>query len=384
MHACPVCHSEDQRLLLSRRGVPVHQNLLLASRAEARATPLGDLDVRVCLSCGFGQNVAFREELLSYGHGYENTQTFSPTFERHVEQRISEMVAEGVRGKRVLEIGCGKGGFLTALCSAGGNEGVGFDPSYVGPATTLEGRVRFDRQLFGPMGHPESADVVVCRHVIEHVPDPIDLLSSVREALRERPEAVAYFETPSLEWILQGGAFWDFFYEHCSYFSSEGLLNAFRASGFDPVEQRAVFDGQYLWLKALPTAKRLDLRQASQGLAALLDGYRATETSLLRQWAETVEALSSAGRLAVWGAGAKGVTFANLLDPTATRVRCLIDINPAKQGHFAPGTGHPVLAPEALGPLGITDAILMNPSYLEETRDIVARLGVKIALHPAR
>jgi SAM-dependent methyltransferase len=383
MHACPVCHSEDQRPLLSRRGVPVHQNLLLASRAEARATPLGDLDVRVCLSCGFGQNVAFREELLSYGHGYENTQTFSPTFERHVEQRISEMVAEGVRGKRVLEIGCGKGEFLTALCRAGGNDGVGFDPSYVGPDATLDGRVRFVRQLFGSTGLPMAADVVVCRHVIEHVADPVGFLSSIRRVLPDTSDAVTYFETPSLEWILGGGVVWDFFYEHCSYFSGDGLLNALRASGFGPVEQRPVFEGQYQWLKARPAAEALVLRQASPDLAVLLESYRAREVSLLTRWAETVDALSSAGSLAVWGAGAKGVTFVNLLDPTAARVRCLVDINPAKQGHFAPGTGHPVVAPVALGSLGITDAIMMNPNYKEETREIVAGLGLKIALHPA-
>ena len=34
-----------------------------------------------------------------------------------------------LRGKEVIEIGCGKGEFLSLLCEVGDNRGVGFDPA---------------------------------------------------------------------------------------------------------------------------------------------------------------------------------------------------------------------------------------------------------------
>jgi len=41
-----------------------------------------------------------------------------------------------------------------------------------------------------------------------------------------------------------------FFYEHCSYFSSDSLIAAFEISGFHIERVQHAFGGQYLWLEA--------------------------------------------------------------------------------------------------------------------------------------
>src|SRR5213078_3046347 len=99
----------------------------------------------------------------------------------------------------------------------------------------------------GAVGLP--ADVVVCRHVIEHIPRPLDLLRAVRQAVAARPHARVCFETPCVEWVLRNQVVWDFFYEHCSLFSAASLATAFRAAGFEVTDVRHVFHGQYLWLE---------------------------------------------------------------------------------------------------------------------------------------
>ena len=58
--------------------------------------------------------------------------------------------------------------------------------------------------------------------------------------------------------------------------------------------------------------------------------------------------LKTSGSFAVWGAGAKGSTFLNLLDTERKAVKYVIDINPAKQNKFIAGTGHPIYSPEIL------------------------------------
>jgi hypothetical protein len=88
--------------------------------------------------------------------------------------------------------------------------------------------------------------------------------------------------------------------------------------------------------------------------------------------------LAAAGPVVVWGAGAKGVTFCNLADPNARRVTGVVDVNPAKQGHYLPGTGHPILAPSAAADAAA--AVVLNPNYTAEVTDALRRLGSRAAV----
>ncbi|MHC5009541.1 MAG: methyltransferase domain-containing protein, partial [Planctomycetota bacterium] len=226
---CPVCEGGDTFVFLERAAVPVHQNLLLDSPEAARGMARGRLRMRCCERCGFAWNEAFDPGLLEYGPSYENTQTWSPAFRTHVDDRVSHLVEdEGVRDCTVVEVGCGKGRFIREIVSREdtGNRGYGFDPSYVGPETDLDGRLRFEKRFYDAAAADVRADVVVCRHVIEHVERPLDLLSAVRGALGNAEKARVYFETPCLQWILEGGVVWDLFYEHCSLFTAASLRTA--------------------------------------------------------------------------------------------------------------------------------------------------------------
>jgi SAM-dependent methyltransferase len=377
---CPVCHA-TLTPFLRRPWVPVHQNLLLDAPDSARRVPRGDLDLWSCDRCGYTMNVSFEEALLSYGSAYENTQMLSPSFSAYVDDLVRLLVEKGVRRQNVLEVGCGKGGFLQALCAAGDNRGVGFDPSYVGPEQSLDERVRFRREFFDPDRIDAPVDAVVCRHVVEHVADPAHLLTQVRHALR--PDGLVFFETPALEWILEGCVFWDFFYEHCGYFTRDALANLFRISGFRILEATAVFGDQYLAIIASRASVPVPLQAIPPSLAANRWRYRRRESECLDGWRQKIRHLTDEGGLAVWGAGAKGVTFVNVLDPDASRIACLVDINPAKQEHYAPGTGHRVVAPERLSALRVKTAILMNPNYLPEARSLAERLGLGVEVLPA-
>lgn len=74
---------------------------------------------------------------------------------------------------------------------------------------------------------------------------------------------------------------------------------------------------------------------------------------------------------AVWGGASKGVIFSLFLERAGGKVDRVIDINPAKQGRFLPGTGLRVMSPEeGLADLPQGSLIqVMNPNYLEEIRN---------------
>ncbi len=91
--------------------------------------------------------------------------------------------------------------------------------------------------------------------------------------------------------------------------------------------------------------------------------------------------LSASGPVAIWGAGAKGVTFLNLLDPECTLVDAAVDINPRKQNRFIAGTGHPIVEPRELRKREVKNVVVMNPNYVAEVTRLMSELGSGAKIH---
>jgi SAM-dependent methyltransferase len=355
---------------------------LLDDRKAARGLTRGDLQMTVCWSCGFVFNAAFDPTLLNYGAAYENTQTHSPAFARYVDELVQHLVTNrGLRNGTIVEIGCGKGGFLKKLVEPEewNNQGVGYDPSYLGPERLCADRLRFRRTFYDETNR-EPADAVICRHVIEHIDAPVGLLKSVRAALNDSPQAQIFFETPCVEWILRHQVVWDFFYEHCSLFTAKSLSIAFERAGFRVTGCRHVFGGQYLWLESRPASSAASLAHEAAEIVSLARRFAAAESRLRGNWDSALDSLSRRGPVALWGAGAKGVTFANLLDPNSERIACVVDVNPAKQGKFLAGTGTPIVAPEDLPSHAVRTVLVLNPNYRDEIQSRLTSLAEPITL----
>lgn len=381
---CPLCSSSATTEFLRRENVPVHQNLTMPSRESARAIARGTLAMHVCDRCGFVFNAAFDPSLLAYGDQYDNSQTCSPAFSRYVDGLVHHLIEErGLRGKQIVEVGCGKGEFLRRLLTAAPDaRGWGFDPTYVGSEETMAGRLRFRRTFYDASCSHISADAVVCRHVIEHVQDPNTLLRAVRDAINAQPDAQVFFETPCVDWIFHNQVVWDLFYEHCSLFTAASLRQAFVQNGFDVTEWRHVFGGQYLWLEARSAnAKPRPLVAPARPTVAALwkaTAYGNAERELIARWRNELDQYTRRGSVCVWGAGAKGVTFANLVDPQGEQLDSVVDLNPAKQGKFLPGTGHPIVSPAQLTSRNISTALVLNPNYTAEIRQSLADIAPRI------
>lgn len=365
----------------------MHQNVVCASAEEARQFNRGDLLLAFCTRCGFVFNAAFDPGGLRYSAVYDNTQSCSPCFKHYLTDLGGDLLARyDLSDKMVIEVGCGKGEFLRLLCQGGRNRGIGFDPSYVGPDTAEQGAVRFIRAFYDSKQTQFAPDFVCCRHVIEHVQSPLEMLRAVRQAIGNRMNSYVFFETPALPWILDTVTFWDFFYEHCSYFTAESLTWAFQQAGFQVLETPSSFGEQYLCIEAKPalaggTAEAI-MPRCIPDLWSKIQSFLAQLKGRMEACEERIDAFARAGGCAIWGAAAKGTTLVNTIDPENRRIRFLIDVNPAKQGKFVPGTGHQIVSPGYLKePDGsIAGIINMNPNYLEENRSILSQLSLEIPI----
>jgi hypothetical protein len=202
----------------------------------------------------------------------------------------------------------------------------------------------------------------------------------VRRTASSRPGAVLLFELPDVGRVLREGAFWDVYYEHCSYFSPGSLARLFRASGFDVAELSLAYDDQYILIAGrpveVPVAETHPLEEEVDELAGHVQRFRTSLEQTAGRWRERISAERAAGRRTViWGAGSKGVAFLVTLG-VGDGVEAAVDINPFKQGMYLAGTGHDVRAPEDLPAAPPDLVVVMNAIYVDEVRAQLHALGL--------
>jgi hypothetical protein len=387
---CPNCGRGGVRKFHRGGEMPVHNMLLMDTRAEARSMPRGPVTLGHCGGCGFITNTEFDPSRLDYGSRYEATQHFSAHFTGFAERLALRLADEfGVRGRTVVEIGCGGGDFLALLCRAGGNRGIGIDPA-ADPAKLHaddDGRVQFVPEVFTVEHGRFEPDAILCRHTLEHIPDTRDFLRTVRQSIGDRLDTLVFFELPDTTRVLREAAFWDVYYEHCSYFTAGSLARLFRECDFDVTHLWRDFGDQYLMLaarpSAAPTLPRLPIEDDLTETRRDVERFTEACPRIVALWRERIGSLHAAGRRPVlWGAGSKAVGFIETLGLT-DEVEYLVDINPRKCGKYLPGSGHEIIPPEALADYRPQAVIVMNPVYREEIRRLLAGWNLHPELIPA-
>lgn len=384
---CPVCEATDVSLFIEIHQVPIHCNLLWPSSQEARQASRGDIWPGFCRNCGHIFNLAFKPELMEYTQAYENSLHFSPHFQEYARSLALHLIERyDLRGRDIIDIGCGKGDFLKLICKLGDNHGIGFDRSYVPEqdGEPVSEQVTFIQDFYSERYADCQADLICCRHVLEHIQFPLDFLGSIHHAMGDSGNTVIFFEVPNVMFTLRDLGIWDLIYEHCSYFSADSLAWLFRSYGFEVLDLAETYERQFLTIEAVyrpdlanSTAQTEDnLREMETLVVAFADNYRRK----VDQWRRDLEQMAQAGRRVVaWGSGSKGVTFLNILE-TQDQIAYVVDINPRKQGMYVAGTGQKIVAPDFLAEYKPDVVIGMNPIYSREIQADLNRLGVTAEL----
>ncbi len=373
---CPACHEQHTEIVYSIENIPVQSCVLLDTEEEALAYPARDLQLAACRSCGFVFNPIFDEAIMDYTSKTEESQHFSGTFSRFAK-KLAEDIADkcNLEGKSVLEIGCGKGDFLKEFCSLKPCNGLGIDPGYYENKDRVdqdESNVRFIVDYFGPDYAHLEADIVICRHTLEHVAKPAQFVKDIRNCIGDKKDVSIFFETPDAERVFTEGAFWDIYYEHCNYFTQETHARLFRQEGFEVTELGLMYDDQYIYQYAVPGSQdasglsesEVNLSKIHKQLIAFPDKI----IKIRKYWHDLVMRYHASGkRIALWGGGSKCVAFLTTLG-LKDEIDWIVDINPFKQGKYVPGTGHKIVSPETLRDAEAPPdlVIVMNPIYVNE------------------
>jgi SAM-dependent methyltransferase len=384
---CHSCGSGALEIFYRVEKIPVHSCLLMPTRAAALQYPKRDLRLAFCKACGFMQNIVFDPSVLEYSSQYEETQAFSPRFNQFARDLARRLIERyDLLGKDILEIGCGKGEFLVLLCEMGNNRGIGIDPGYIEARTRSEAasRIRFIQDFYSERYSHLTADFVCCRHTLEHIQPTRQFVQMVRDAIGNRPDTIVFFEVPDVSRVLKEQAFWDIYYEHCSYFSLGSLARLFQRCGFEILNLTKDFGDQYLLIEARPgpsSGGRIFVGENDlDELAKDVQGFETSFPRKLLQWKyELRQFKKRRQRTAIWGSGSKAVAYLTTMG-IDSEIDYVVDINPYKHGMYLAGTGHEIVPPMFLKEYRPDVVIVMNPIYANEIRHDLEKMGVTAEL----
>jgi SAM-dependent methyltransferase len=379
--ACPVCDSRSTMDFLELVNMPVSIGIQWDDPESAKSCSRGDLRLTFCSACGFIWNRKFNPAITEYSERYDNSLDYSPRFLEFESSLARRLVEEhAIRNKSVIELGCGKGHFLALLCEFGDNRGIGFDPSYQGEriSSPASSRITYVRDFYGENHINHAGDLICCRHVFEHIADPSDFLKTVRRTIGQNRKSVVYFEVPNVRFILERLSVWDIIYEHCNYFSRESLGAIFQRQGFDILRLEESYDAQYLSIEARLGDEQSPAISSDEAktLAAVVATFRTKLDERSDDWHRRLEGYRSMdAKVVIWGAGAKSVSFLNMLQ-ISSEISYVVDINPHKHGKHLPGTGQRIVSPEFLAQYDPQVVILMNPIYRSEVYEQLQKIGI--------
>lgn len=333
-NACRVCREAGGfKKILHFHKAPRNVERLLDKGSLSRDMPV-ELNVYQCLVCGHVQLIDelepeyYEEYLMSHSHAKKM---------RDYQKRQAAAFLDhfNLVGTKVFEAGCGDGQFSLLLkdmgCDVLANEpslkarlaceqkGLNVAGGYVGRGTFPEMR--------------RSFAAVVSRQVLEHVPDPNDFMKGMWELLM--PEGVALIEVPSLEQAIEHDRFFDFFPDHLSYFSSTILTQLFTRNGFEVIKISRTMDGEYneAWIRRKEYADFTNLQDAVNNISETFRVFLDREST-------------TGKRVAIWGAGAKGLVTLASVDVKS--IAYLIDKDPIKHGRFTPASHLQIHPPEMI------------------------------------
>ena len=124
---CRACGSGDWEEPLHFEGLPVAGTYLTPD--EVGTEPAYPLTVRACSVCGLVQLAEVVPPHLFYSD-YKFVGTVSSGYSTYLDSVADALIDKwGLRGRRVLEVGCGSGYLLERMRTIGENTVFGYEPS---------------------------------------------------------------------------------------------------------------------------------------------------------------------------------------------------------------------------------------------------------------
>lgn len=367
VYECRVCGREFFNEPLLR-----YSNMPKAAQNFPDATGLAseqgaDLDVYQCTGCGL---VQLSNEPVSYYREVIRAAAVSDVIKDFKTRQFTEFLHKySLQGKKIVEIGCGRGEFLSLLSTLDVKAyGVEYAESAVHEC--LNGGLNVFR------GYPDRGagklangpfDGFLLLMFLEHMPEPNVALRVIYENLVD--DAIGLIEVPNFDMLLRNKLFSEFISDHLLYFTKETLQTLLQLNGFEVMSCIEMRD-DYVISVVVKKRSRLDI-----------SCFYDCQVNITNDIDEYLKRFGTK-RVAIWGAGHQALAIIALTG-ISSRIRYVIDSASFKQGKYTPATHVPIVAPETLHSDPVEAVIIMAASYSDEVARIIRQqfdLNMEVAI----
>jgi hypothetical protein len=384
---CRGCGARGLEPVLDLGLQPLANELLPAADSHAALFPLL---LKICSICGLGQVGEFVDPERIFGD-YPYLSSVSTSWVAHAKAYAALMKGHLDLGPEnlVVEV-ASNDGYLLREFVALGIPVLGIEPAANVGAIAREAGVETLTAFFGRAtartvladhGHPR---LIAANNVMAHVPDLDDFIGGL--ALLCDADTVITVENPSFATLLNETQFDTIYHEHFSYLSAHSVERVVDEHGLElsEVEDLSTHGGSYRYTIAKQGSRPVGASVARAIERELDEGLLSPETwadfatrssgiiAALRAWLD--ERTATGARVAGYGAAAKGNTLLNAARTRASDISVVADGSSQKQGKFLPGTGIPVIAPDALAAYGPDDVLILPWNIAAEIGPIVRTL----------
>jgi SAM-dependent methyltransferase len=375
--ACRSCGGELEVVL--DLGLTPLANSLLKSEQLTEPEPRFPLRLAACRSCALAQLVETvpPEALFSE---YPYFSSFSDTMVRSAAELTGRLVRERGLGRESLALEVASNdGYLLRHYLAAGVPVLGVEPARNIAAAAEAAGITTLCEFFGRevgarlRAEGRLADTVHANNVVAHVPDINGLFAGFEAVLK--PDGLLVIEVPHVLEMVRRLEFDTIYHEHVFYFSLLALQPVFERHGLRVLDvERLPIHGGSLRLFAgregtpSPAVEQLAAEEAAAGAGSLAfyRDFRERVDQLGERLREVLEQRRREGRIAAYGASAKGSTLLNYFGIGGETIDFVADRSTVKQGLYTPGTHLPVVAPDVLLDRMPASVLLLTWNFADE------------------
>lgn len=263
-----------------------------------------------------------------------------------------------LKGKKIIEVGCGKGEFLKIWKNYDVHAvGIEYDQELVDHANAdgMEVYKAYAENEFTKIpGAPYDAFVQF--NFLEHQPYPNDMIKCIYNNLTEN--GVGLVTVPSLEYILKYDGYYELIKDHIAYYSEETLKFLFQKNGFEIIDCHTVNrDTHSIFVKK---RKKVDVSAWGANFISL--------KAELHNYADSY--IAKGKKVAIWGASHQGFTLIPSLG-LSEKISYIIDSAPFKQGKYAPASHVPIVDRKYFFKEPVASILIVAPGYTDEIANII-------------
>ena len=358
---CRHCDAELGLPLVDLGSAPP-SNAYLTEQALRSPEKWFPLRVMVCEQCWLVQTEDFAQAHELFDAEYAYFSGFSSSWLAHSERYVADMVAKfGLdHNSHVVEVAANDG-YLLQYMKARGIPCTGIEPTASTAAAARLKGIAIVEAFFGVglarelATQGKQADLTVANNVLAHVPDINDFVAGFSALLN--PHGVATFEFPHLLRLIQENQFDTIYHEHFSYLSLSTVHRVFAVNGlsvFD-VEEHPTHGGSLRVFaqrsdtgqqpKSIRVKELLEREmQAGMTTTAYYQGFQTRTNKVKNDFLLFLLETKRLGKTVMgYGAAAKGNTLLNFSGVRSDLLPSVVDLNPAKQGKYLPGSRIPIV-----------------------------------------